>query len=132
MANIPQDIINKINEPSTIKSLITVSEDGQPHAIVCGSFKVVSPETIIVGQILMKRSAENMKTNSKVAISAVAGKESYCINAVAKEQLTSGPVFDGMNEALKAIGMQAGAVWVFDVKDVYNQSASPDAGSKIV
>ncbi len=58
--------------------------------------------------------------------------KSYQINAKVKELVTSGPLFDKMNEHLKAIGLKASGVWTLEPTDVWNQSATYEAGKKMV
>ena len=57
---------------------------------------------------------------------------SYEIRAKVKDLATSGPIFDGMNAELSKMGMKASGVWVFEVKEVWNQSANYSAGTKMV
>jgi len=132
LANIPSSVIEFMNRPETVKTLVTASKFGQPHAIVCGSLVAPSPDTVIVGEILMKVSSGNMRSNPKVSILMVSGTEAYEIVGKVKERVDSGPMLDGMNQKLKAMNLQASAVWVFSVEEVYDQGASSKAGTKLV
>jgi hypothetical protein len=58
--------------------------------------------------------------------------KSYQIKAKIKDALTSGPLFDKMNEVLKGMGMKANVVWTVEPTEVWNQSPSYDAGKKMV
>ena len=131
MTKIPDNVMAAFKDPAAMKVLTTVGEDGQPHAIVAGSIQAVAPETIIVGEILMKTTAANLKNNDKAAFLVLVGKESYIVNVKAVQRVTDGPMFDGMNEVLKGMGLKAAAVWVFQPVSVYNQSANPSAGTKL-
>jgi hypothetical protein len=131
MVQIPEKVMQKLADPATAKVLVTASSTGRPHAIVCGSIAAPSNDKIVVGEILMKRAAANLKANSKAAILIVNGMESYEIILKDPVRIAEGPVLDGMNEKLAAIKLHANAVWMFDVCSVMNQSASPEAGTKI-
>jgi len=131
MVLIPENVMAAFNDPASVKVLTSVAADGQPHSIVCGSIRAVAPDTMIVGEILMKATSVNLKKNDKAAILVVAGRSSFVVNVIAKDRVSEGPMLDGMNEALKAMGLKASAVWVFAPTAVYDQSASPAAGTKI-
>jgi len=132
MVNLPENVIEAFNDPAAVKVLTSVASDGQPHSIVCGSIRVIAPDTMIVGEILMKKTASNLAKNDKATILVAAGKASYVVNVKAKQRVSSGPMLDGMNEALSKMGLKASAVWVFAPVAVFDQGASPNAGKKIV
>jgi hypothetical protein len=56
---------------------------------------------------------------------------SYIIECTAKARLDKGPEIDAMNKQLAAMKLQAAAVWVFKVDAVFEQGASPKAGTKL-
>ncbi|HUT27695.1 MAG TPA: hypothetical protein VMW85_06600 [Methanomassiliicoccales archaeon] len=136
MVAIPEEVMKVLNDDKSIRILATKSKEGHVHAIQVGSLKAASPDTIIVGAILMKRTGtnlENMKANGEMA-SILAGSQttSFEIKAKPKEFITSGPIFDGMNAALEKMGMKATGVWSLQVAEVWNQSANYEAGKKMV
>ena len=136
MVAIPEEVMKVLNDDKSVRILATKSKEGNVHAIQVGSLKAPSPDTIIVGAILMKRTGmnlESMKTSGEMA-SILAGSQlnSYEIKARPKEFITSGPIFDGMNAALEKMGMKANGVWALEVAEVWNQSANYEAGKKMV
>ena len=131
MVMIPEKVIDAFNAPAATKVLTSVADNGQPHSIVAGSIKVVAPDTVIVGEILMKTTSANLKKNDKAAFLVINGKESYVVNVTAVQRATEGPMVDGMNEVLKGMGLKASAVWVFKPSAVFDQSAGPSSGSKL-
>lgn len=131
MVSVPNNVIELFKNPAAVKLLITSCKCGQPHAIVCGSIVPVDAETFAVGEVLMKRSAEYMKDNKKVELVAVAGPQSFGVEATVGDRVTSGPLFDVMNENLAKHKLHANAVWTFKVTAVYDESAGPTAGKKI-
>ncbi|AGI48056.1 Pyridoxamine 5'-phosphate oxidase [Thermoplasmatales archaeon BRNA1] len=131
MAAIPQKVLDLLNDPATVKVLVTASKGGRPHAIVAGTIAAPSPETMVIGEVLMKRASANLQANPKAAFLISKGTESYEINVRAKVRLTSGPELDGMNKVLAGMNLHAGAMWVFDVCCVCDEGAHPGAGTKI-
>lgn len=131
MAEIPANVLSKMAEQSTTKVLVTASAEGRPHAIVCGSIMAPSADKVIVGEVLMKRASANLQSNPKASVLVSSGMESYEIALKNPVRIAEGPVLDQMNEGLAKVHLQARAVWMFDVCAVFNESATPDAGSKI-
>ena len=125
-----------LNNPKAAKVLATVKDDGSPHIISVGSIIAPNPQTIAFGAILMKETGKNleaMKKKGKEAVVLVTVEmKSYQIRGKVKDKLTSGPLFDKMNEHLKSIGMKASVVWTLEPTEVWNQSPSYDAGKKMV
>jgi hypothetical protein len=135
MVKLPDEVFNAINAKSS-KVLATVNAAGNPHVIQVGSIIAPSPEMIAFGAILMKETGKNLesmkKKNQEVAILVTVEMKSYLVMAKIKEHYSSGPLFDKMNEELKKMGMKANVVWTVEPVEVYNQSASYEAGSKMV
>jgi len=125
-----------LNDPTSVRVIATKSDKGDVHIIQAGSIKAPAPDTLIIGAILMKRTGKNLEgmkaKGEMVSILAGSKMESYEIRAKVKDHVTSGPIFDGMNAELSKMGMKASGVWVFDVKEVWNQSANYQAGTKMV
>jgi len=131
MANIPNNVLELIRTRTTTKVLVTASKDGKPHAIVAGSIGAPTADTMIVGEVLMKVSSKNLSDNPKAAFLISAGKDAFEIECTAKARLEKGPEVDAMNKELAAMGLKASAVWVFKVDAVFDQGASPKAGTKL-
>ncbi|MBP3385576.1 MAG: pyridoxamine 5'-phosphate oxidase family protein [Candidatus Methanomethylophilaceae archaeon] len=131
MANIPANVMELLGGQGTTKTLVTASADGQPHAIVCGSIVAPAADKVVVGEVLMKRASANLSANPKAAILISAGMESYEIVLANPVRIAEGPMLDQMNENLAKINLRAGAIWAFDVAEVYDEGATPNAGSKI-
>ena len=133
--NLPEEVAQLLNDPKSIKVLTTVSADGTPHSIRVGSMGAPAPNLMSVGAILMKTSNANLEAtkNAKKLVCVLVNSEmkAYLITATVKEDLTSGPLFDGTNEHLKPLGMQARSVWTFEPQGVWDQSANYNAGKKI-
>jgi predicted pyridoxine 5'-phosphate oxidase superfamily flavin-nucleotide-binding protein len=131
MANIPNNVLELIRARTTTKILVTASKDAKPHAIVAGSIAAPTADTMIVGEILMKVSSKNLSENQKAAFLVTSGKDAFEIECTAKARLENGPEIDAMNKELAAIGLKAAAVWILKVDAVFDQGASPKAGTKL-
>jgi hypothetical protein len=131
MVKLPDNVMAAFNDPSAVKVLSTNCPSGYPHSIVCGSIRAVAPDTLIVGEILMKSAAANLGKNTKAAILVNVGLTSYAVYVKAKQRVSEGPMLDAMNNELAKMKLKANAVWVFEPVSVYDQSANPNAGKKI-
>ena len=131
MVAIPANILEVMKAPACVKSLTTVCAGNRPHTIVAGTIMAPSPDMMVIGEVLMKRTSANLKQNPKAAFLITRGKESYEIQVTVKDRITSGAIVDQMNAILSGAGLHANAVWTFDVVSVWDESAGPNAGKKI-
>jgi hypothetical protein len=135
MAQLPEEVMKMANDMKAVKVLTTVSADGVLHSIRVGSLIAPAPNMLAVGAILMKTTAKNLedmkKKNQLAAILIGSEMNAYLVLAKIKDSHKAGPLFEKMNENLKAIGLQAGAVWTFEPTGVWNQSPTYEAGKKI-
>ncbi len=136
MVKIPDEIVNLINSDQIPKILATVDTDGNAHAIQAGSIKAPSNEMMIVLAILMKRTDKNlqsMKKDGKTASFLVLdGMNAYEVRCAVGDFVTSGPLYDMAAEQMKERGRTFRGVWTFAPTEVYNESASAEAGTKMV
>jgi hypothetical protein len=136
MVKMPDEVFQALNNPKAGKVLATVHADGTPHVIQVGSVMAPSPDMIAFGAILMKETGKNLelakKDKKKVTVLVTLEMKSYQVNAKVKDYVTAGPLLDKMNEVLKGLGLKANGVWTLEPTDVWNQSASYEAGKKMV
>ena len=132
---LPDEVLALMNDPKAVKILTTVSADGTPHSIRAGSLAAPAPNLISVGAILMKTTAANLETTKKAdklaCVLVNSEMKAFLITVKVKDDLTSGPLFDGTNAALKPLGMAARSVWTMEPQGVWDQSANYNAGKKI-
>ena len=88
-------------------------------------------KTICAAEILMNATAKNLAGNKNIAVLTVKGTESYLVNAVVVERQTDGELFKNIAEETQKAGMTTRGVWIFDPVAVYDQSAGPNAGTKL-
>ncbi len=129
MVAIPKCVVDIA--PEAVKIIETVSASGQPHGIVCGSIAIIGESKIAVGEVLMKRTKENLAANGKASILITAGPKSYELILENAKREDSGPVFDVMKGKLAEHKLPCFAAWTFDVKEVWDEGAGPSAGTKI-
>ena len=131
MVAIPQNVLDLMADKASSKALVTVSSSGQPHAVVCGSIFAGPDGKVGVGEILMKRTKENLAANGKAAMLITAGPNSFELVLKNPVRADSGPVFDTLKENLAKMNLPCFAVWTFDVAEVWNEGAGPAAGTKV-
>jgi len=135
MVKIPDEVMSAINDEKNPKILATVCEDGAPHAIQAGSIRAPSSEMMIVGAILMKKTGKNLeamkRSGTAAAFLVLDDRNSYEVRCQVGDHVTDGPVFDTMAEKIKQIGLTLRGVWTFTPIEVFNQSASYEAGTKM-
>jgi hypothetical protein len=135
MVKIPDEVFKAINNQENPKILATVDANGDPHAIQAGSIRAPSNEMMIAAAIFMRRTAKNleaMKKDDKTAAFLVLdGVKSYEVRCKVGDFITSGPLFDMMNEVIKQRGRTLQGVWTFIPVEVFNQSPGAEAGTKM-
>ncbi|MBO6083715.1 MAG: hypothetical protein J6O90_01350 [Candidatus Methanomethylophilaceae archaeon] len=131
MVAVPKEIIDIAGDRATTKLLVTVSAEGQPHAIVCGSIFITPDGKAGVGEILMKRAKANLAANGKAALSIAAGPKAYELILSGATRSDSGPAYEDMKAKMASMNLPCFALWTFDVAEIWDESAGPTAGSKI-
>ena len=132
MAKLTEPIVRMIRHPDTRKVMATVTPGGRPHVIVCGSLTTTEDDMIVVGDVYMHRTAENLAGCPAVEFMVWNGRDAYSIVAEARERLTSGPEFDKMTNDLGRMNMDVTAVWLFEPLEVWDESASRTAGTRVI
>ena len=129
---IPEQVMNVLADEKSVKTISTISKDGVLHSVVAGSIMAMGDDRLFVAEIFLNTTSQNMQANKNVAFLIVNGMESYLINAVAIERSTQGEFYDTMAKPMLEKGMPVKAVWTFEVTAVFDQSPSPNAGTKLI
>jgi hypothetical protein len=116
-------------------ALATVSKEGMPNVVPIGFGKVLSDEEVLLMDVFMKKSEENIKANpDKVAVSAwdFEGAKGYQFKGTARIE-TSGPTFEEGVKMVKSMVPQfePKAAVIVTVESIYVTSPGPDAGKEI-
>ena len=120
-----------LSDESSVKILSSVSNDGKLHSVAAGSLMAMGEDRLFVAEIFMNTTSKNIQANKNVAILIVKGTESYLINATALERFTEGEYFETMIKPMSEKGIPDKAVWTFEANEIFDQSATPNAGTKL-
>ncbi|MBE6523012.1 MAG: pyridoxamine 5'-phosphate oxidase family protein [Thermoplasmata archaeon] len=131
MITIPEPVAKMIKHPDTHKVLTTVTPDGKPHAIVCASLSMLGDDTILVAEVFMHRTCDNLKNNPNVEILVWQGRNGYSLKAVTTGRIIEGPAFDKMTVIMEKYNLTPTAVWEFKVLEIWDESATNFAGSQV-
>lgn len=131
LVTIPENVLNLLKDPQAVKLLSTVCPGNKPHSIVAGTIAPLGDSQMMIGEVLMKKSAANLAKNPNAAFNVVKGMESYEIHCTFKEQVKSGPVYDEVKAMCEKIHLPLSSLYVFDVDSVYNESANHENGKKL-
>ncbi len=132
MVQLTEPIVRMIKHPDTNKVLATVSADGKPHMMVCGSLDVTESGRIVVGEAYMYRTVKNLEVNPEVEFLVWKGNSAYSIKAAVISRETSGPEFDKMYRFLERMNMTTVAIWEFEALEVWDESASDTSGDRVI
>lgn len=129
------EILEKVTQlfqdQQAVKTISTVSKEGEIHSIVAGSIMILDESTIAVAEIFMNTTSANLKNNEKAAFLSVKGMESYLINGTVQMRHTSGELFDTISSKFAEMNMPVKVLWTFTIDKIYNESASIDGGKLI-
>ena len=131
MIAIPEPVARMIKHPDTHKVLTTVTPDGKPHAIVCASLSMLGDDTILVADVFMHRTSDNLNNNPNVEILVWQGKVGYSLKAVAAGRVVEGPSFDKMVGVMERFNLTPIAVWEFKVLEIWDESATASSGTQV-
>jgi predicted pyridoxine 5'-phosphate oxidase superfamily flavin-nucleotide-binding protein len=134
MAKMPKQVIEKFNNPNTVKFLATVDDGGKPNVAYIGSLRVADEETLIYADTMGVK--KNIKPGRPVAVNVLLQEKliSYQVKGTFLEFQTSGDYLDFFNQLPEFkyqpyYGVQA--VGVIHVDEVYLASG-PLPGRRIV
>ena len=115
-------------------ALATVTKEGEPHVIPVGFSKVLSDDELLLVDIFMGKTIENIKANPRVSVSVwdYDNLKGYEFKGNARIE-TSGKVFDESAKMVKSVFPQfdAKAVVIVKVDSIYVRSPGPEAGRQV-
>jgi hypothetical protein len=136
MAKFTQDMKDAVEQAKVI-ALATVSEVGEPNVVPIAYKKIVSDTELMLVNIFMKKTNENIKLNSKVAVSAwytdTSGiSKGYQFKGKARIE-TSGKFFDEGVKMVKIAEpeLTPKSAVIINVDSIYSISPGPNAGKQI-
>lgn len=136
MAKFTQDMRDAVERAKVI-ALATVSEVGEPNVVPIAYKKVLSDNELLLMNIFMRKAEENIKVNSRVAISAWYTDSSgiskgYQFKGKARIEML-GRSFDEGARMVKAAEPELSpkSAVIIEVDSIYSISPGPDAGKQI-
>lgn len=133
MAKITAEM-KEIAEKTKGFALATVTKDGEPHVIPVGFGKVLSDDEILLVDVFMGRTRENIKANPRVSVSVwdYDNLQGYEFKGKARIE-TSGKVFDESVKMVKSMlpQLDAKAAVIVKVDSIYVRSPGPEAGKQV-
>lgn len=136
MVALPNEVFELMNDKKATKVLGTRNANNDVHLINVGGAGALDPETIFIGEIMMRKTSDNLrlaqKEKTKVSVLVSQGYKSFEIKASVKDHQTSGPVFEKMVEAFKAMKFDLKGLWLLKPEEVWNESPGPEAGKRML
>ena len=136
MAKLPDNVMELLNHPKSTKVVATKTPQGDVHAIIVGSLSAPDPETIIFGTLIMHKTSLNLREMCRkgelASVLVENGMISFEVRAKVREQRVEGKELDRMNDLLLPMGLKMTSVWLLEPVEVYDQSASYQAGTRMV
>ena len=136
MAKLPDNVMELLNHPKSTKVVATKTPQGDVHASIVGSLSAPDPETIIFGTLIMHKTSLNLREMCRkgelASVLVVNGMISFEVRAKVREQRVEGKELDRMNDLLLPMGLKMTSVWLLEPVEVYDQSASYQAGTRMV
>jgi hypothetical protein len=136
MAKITEEMKGAINQAKVV-ALATTNKAGEPNVVPIAYKKVLSNDELLLMNIFMRKTAENIKVNSRVAVSAWYTDSSgiskgYQFKGKARIE-TSGKVFDKGTKMVQATEPEliSRSAVIINVDSIYSISPGPDAGEQI-
>ena len=115
-------------------ALATVTQVGDPHVIPVGFGRILSDDEILLVDVFMRKTLENIRANPKVVVSIwdFDNIKGYEFKGNARIE-TSGSAFDESVKMVKGILPQLDAKGAIIVKvdSIYIRTPGPDAGKLV-
>ena len=141
MAKMPPEVVQLVNEglgqadaaDSPAKFMATVSNDFKVNNVVMASLMANGEETLMITDMFMGKTKENLKDNKQVAVTVFKPPaQGYQIKGRVTDWQTEGPVFKMIQTmAYQRMPMSILGVGIITVDEVYSLSPE-DAGKQIV
>jgi predicted pyridoxine 5'-phosphate oxidase superfamily flavin-nucleotide-binding protein len=135
MAKLTQDM-KDVMEKSRGYAVATCTKDGTPNVVCIHFVKILSDDEIMLGDIFMKKTFENIQQNPVVAISVwdwdAKPRKGYQFKGTPRIE-TSGKIYDMAVEMVKAEkpDLTPKSAVVVKISDIFVTSPGPNAGKNI-
>ncbi len=133
MAIITQDM-KDIAERAAMFIMATASKDGKPNGVPIGLTRIISDDEIMLVDLYMHKSQQNIAENPMVSVTFWAREARYGYQCKGRARVeTSGKNFDKAIQWLEARGrqLQPRGVVVVKVEEVYYIGADKDSSVRL-
>jgi predicted pyridoxine 5'-phosphate oxidase superfamily flavin-nucleotide-binding protein len=135
MGKLTQDM-KDVMEKSRGYAIATCTKDGIPNVVPIHFIKILSDDEIMLGDIFMKKTFENIQQNPIIAISVwdwdAKPRRGYQFKGTPRIE-TSGKIFDMAVEIVKAEkpDLAPKSAIVVKITDIFVTSPGPNAGKNV-
>ena len=135
MPKLTQDM-KEVMEKSRGYAIATCAKDGTPNVVPIHFIKILSDDEIMLGDIFMKKTFENIQQNPVVAISVwdwdAKPRKGYQFKGTPRIE-TSGKIYDLAVEIVKAEkpDLTPKSAIVVKISDIFVTSPGPNAGKNV-
>ncbi|CQR72422.1 Pyridoxamine 5'-phosphate oxidase [Sporomusa ovata DSM 2662] len=114
------------------KMWVLATAGNTPNAVPIYFTKVLDDNRLMLVDVFMKKTLENIKNNSKVAVAVYNAEklQGYQLKGTAT-YLSEGPLVDQGNTMASALKLTAKGVITIDVEEVLVTSPGPDIGKSL-
>ena len=135
MAKITQEM-KDIAEKTPVFIVATASKEGKPNGVPIVHASIISDDEIMLVDIFMNKTRQNIDENPLVAVSFWGGKGGYGYQFKGSARVeTSGKLFDEVIQWAKARAPQhhppPKAIVVVKVDEIYYVGSGPDSGKRL-
>jgi predicted pyridoxine 5'-phosphate oxidase superfamily flavin-nucleotide-binding protein len=133
MVKMPKEVMDMFNDSAASKALGTIDDTGALNVAPIGTLSALNEETIAFAEVFEGKTKRNLERTKKAAAVAWTSPPptGYQIKGTLVGWQTSGPLFDTMDEKMKAMGMGIKRVGTIQVEEVYSVGM-PEPGKKLV
>jgi predicted pyridoxine 5'-phosphate oxidase superfamily flavin-nucleotide-binding protein len=135
MAKLTQDM-KDVMEKTRGYAVATCTKDGSPNVVPIHFIKILSDDEIMMADIFMKKTFENIQQNPIVAISVwdwdVKPRKGYQFKGTPRIE-TSGKIYDMAVEMVKAEkpDLSPKSAVIVKIRDIFVTSPGPNAGKNV-
>lgn len=135
MAKLTQDM-KDVMEQTRGYAIATCTKDGIPNVVPIHFVKVLSDDEIMMADVFMKKTSENIEQNPVMAVSVwdwdAKPRKGYQLKGTPRIE-TSGKIYDMAVEMVKAEkpDLTPKSAVVVKITDIFVTSPGPDAGKNV-
>ncbi len=132
MVKMPSEVKDVVSKQKPLP-IATSDKNGKPNVVFVTMWKILDDETILIVDNFMKKTRVNLEENPNMAIVAYDSDINRSFQLKGTVDLeTRGDRYAIAEEMARAKNRPAKVAIVFQVKEIYDATAGPNAGKKLV